>query len=117
MSALATPDEMTAAHRIGAAAYGYPNSVRAPGADASLLRLIGDVPVGQPRTITLMECYGRGWDACADVTALAALGDGTVPGLTLAHRLQIGQDAADRFLSPPCQDVSAAGRRRALTRS
>ena len=78
-------DDLSKARRIGAAASGYPRSVRAPGVDASLLRLIGDVPVGQPRTIELMTAWMAGWDAVHAVAETT----GVMP--RLAERIRIAE--------------------------
>lgn len=90
----------TRAARAGAAAYGYPGSLRLPGKDAVVLSLLTDATTIETRTV--MAAYEAGWDA-ADVATTTT---GEVPPLT--ERVLIGQDAADRFLSPPCQEVSMA---------
>lgn len=67
-------DEVAEAHHYGIAA-ALCDRPAAPGAHAPLLALIGDVPVGQPRTIALMEAWHRGYHEQVEATFAATWED------------------------------------------
>jgi hypothetical protein len=74
---LARPSAQTdaeTAHELGRAAYDT-LPTRAPAANADLMALIGDGPVGDPRTVALMQAYSAGWDAAADAACAAILAE------------------------------------------
>jgi hypothetical protein len=72
-AALPEPTEAEQAYALGFTAYGTPGACAAPALDGTLMALIGNVPVGQPRTIGLMTEWLHGWQDAATEAADAVL--------------------------------------------